>query len=62
MHDSVRVVLYDVHVEDQQAHPVEPRLELVLCWSDATRVGRENEKFVSSAILAKCLSLAKMGT
>ena len=36
---SVHVVLHDVYVEVQQAHPVEPRLEFALCWSDAKGFG-----------------------
>ena len=40
----VHVVLHDIHVELEQAHPVEPRLEFALCWSDAKGFGWVGEK------------------
>ena len=40
----VHVVLHDIHVEVEQAHPVEPRLEFALCWSDAKGFGQVGEK------------------
>ena len=41
----VHVVLHDIYVEVEQAHPVEPRLEFALCWSDAKGFGWVGEKF-----------------
>ena len=57
---SVRVVLHEIHVEVAQAHPVEPRLELALCWSDAKRVGWVGEKVLTLSHFGEEFSLAKM--
>ena len=41
----VDVVLLDIHLGVDQVHPVEPRLEFALCWSDAKGFGWVGEKF-----------------
>ena len=33
----VHVVLLGIHLGVDQVHPVEPRLEFALCWSDAKK-------------------------
>ena len=59
-HQFVHVVLQDIHVEVEQAHPVLLGPEFALCWSDAKGFGWVGEKFLASAILAKSFSFAKM--
>ena len=56
----IHVVLGGIHVEVQQAHPVEPRLEFALCWSDAKGFGWVGEKVVTLSHFGQDFSLAKM--
>ena len=47
-------------MEVEQAHPVEPRLEFALCWSDAKGFGWVGEKVLTLSHFGQEFSLAQM--
>ena len=59
-HQPVHVVLHDIHVEVEQAHPIVVRLEFALCWSDAKGFGWVGEKVFNPQPFWPRVSLAKM--
>ena len=56
---SVHVVLHDIHVEVEQAHPVLLRPEFALCWSDTIGFGWVGEKVINPQPFWPRVSLAK---
>ena len=59
-HQFVHVVLHDIHVEVEQAHPVLLRPEFALCWSDAKGFGWAGEKVINPQPFWPRVSLAEM--
>ena len=58
-HQFVHVVLHDIHVELEQAHPVLLGPEFALCWSDAKGFGWVCEKVFNPQPFWPRVSLAK---